>query len=139
MNKLPIDLQRYIFSFDSTYHEHYQYEIMPYLENLWTIKYIYKHNNERGVDLSHLFSGPFATEDWNNGYWIENGVDLDYSHKKAKKMIILQKNITNLFSNPNINIMEILLFIIIYGVIVLLFYNQKNMKYFISIQIVNNI
>mgnify|MGYP000706930972 CR=1 FL=1 len=86
MNKLPIDLQRYIFSFDSTYHEHYQYEIMPYLENLWTIKYIYKHNNERGVDLSHLFSGPFATEDWNNGYWIENGVDLDYSHKKAKKI-----------------------------------------------------
>ena len=43
MNKLPIDLQRYI-SFDPTYHEHYQYEIMPYLENLWTIKYMYKHN-----------------------------------------------------------------------------------------------
>ncbi len=86
MNKLPLDLQRYIFSFDPTYHEHYQYEIIPYLENLWTIKYLYKHNDERGIDLSHLFSGPFATHDWNNGYWIENGTNLDYSYKKAKKI-----------------------------------------------------
>ncbi len=84
MNKLPPELQRYIFSLDSTYHENYQYDIMPYLEHLWTVKYIYKHSNERGIDLSHLLSGPFCTEESSN-HWVDS-VYLDYSYKYSKKI-----------------------------------------------------
>jgi hypothetical protein len=54
LNKIPLELVRKIYSYDSTYKEYFDMRVIPYLERIWAIKYVDKNEGSYGLDYSHF-------------------------------------------------------------------------------------
>ena len=52
-NILPIDLVRKIYSYDNTYREYYDENVLNLIERRWAIKWIDRENGHYGLDYSH--------------------------------------------------------------------------------------
>ena len=50
---LPIDVVRKIYSYDNTYREYYQENVLNLIERSWAIKWIDCENGHYGLDYSH--------------------------------------------------------------------------------------
>jgi len=50
---LPIDVVRKIYSYDNTYREYYEENVLNLIERSWAIKWIDRENGHYGLDYSH--------------------------------------------------------------------------------------
>jgi len=95
MFNLPSDLQRYIWTFDSTYKYHYEDKVIPLLDHQWQIKYVHKKSGIYGLDMSHDLSDSLLMwDDFRNTKAMYDLCNVTvYSYKKALSICLKLKKL----------------------------------------------
>jgi hypothetical protein len=50
--KLPLDVKRLIFTYDSTYYDYFSEKILPFISKKWIIVWTCKFTGKTGIDLT---------------------------------------------------------------------------------------
>lgn len=89
-NKIPIDIVRKIYKFDSTYHEFFKNNIICYIQKKWMIHWTCKYTGKNGIDLTGT----------NNCKLINNYINNDYiyTYYECKKICKKLNNVNEDFN-----------------------------------------